>query len=121
MTDVLLSMPRPKKSATMPKPSAELCSCVKNLSCGTVSKYCHGRAALHDVRRDKSRLPSGIFAHHKDRRACRCTQHRRWQGRLSQISNTPQQHNRFKVPELCRNSSFMRPPVWHACSDVTTL
>lgn len=34
VTDVWFSSPRPKKSATTPKPSAELRSCVKNLSCG---------------------------------------------------------------------------------------
>jgi hypothetical protein len=33
VTDVWFSSPRPKKSATTPKPSAELRSCVKNLSC----------------------------------------------------------------------------------------
>ena len=33
VTDVWFSSPRPKKSATTPKPSAELRSCVKNLYC----------------------------------------------------------------------------------------
>ena len=40
---VAFKRPRPKKSATTPKPSALLFSCVKNLSCA----QCVSEAALH--------------------------------------------------------------------------
>lgn len=81
------------------------------------------------MRHVQSRLPSGIFAHHKDRRACRCTQHRPLAG--AAVAN--EQHSpaaqplqgaetllKFKFHEAASMACVLGGPGAHGGADVTT-